>query len=244
MIQWVDEGIIVSVKRQGEHSALMSIFTPQNGRYAGFFGGARKGGASTFIKGTSVRAQWKARLSEHVGAWKLECLYPFNTALLDHSSALLGFDLICHYISFFLPERQPYSDLYRLFFSVTRLQDPYQWAEQVALFEKSLLSAMGFGLKLERCTVTNMLDDLAYVSPRSGCAVSREAGKPYHAQLFAFPNLFRSQNAFCAPASSEDTREALGVTGYFLQKHFEEKRFGGIFTLRKRWTETLWPNKV
>src|SRR5262249_62081546 len=82
-------------------------------------------------------------------------------------------------------------------------------------WECALLAALGFGLDLSACAATGVNDDLAYVSPRSGRAVSRSAGEPYRDKLLALP-AFLWRNA---PATAAEIAPGLALTGHFLHHH-------------------------
>jgi DNA repair protein RecO (recombination protein O) len=77
------------------------------------------------------------------------------------------------------------------------------------------LAVLGFGLDLSSCAATGAADDLAYVSPRSGRAVSRAAGRPYHDKLLPLPAFLVSDT----PAAPPEIAAGLALTGYFLHRH-------------------------
>ncbi len=88
------------------------------------------------------------------------------------------------------------------------------WGALYVRWEAGLLDALGFGLDLSRCASTGTLENLIYVTPRSGRAVSGEAGEPYKDRLFALPGfLLGSQNA---TPDAPDVAVGLKLTGHFL----------------------------
>jgi DNA repair protein RecO (recombination protein O) len=82
-------------------------------------------------------------------------------------------------------------------------------------WELDLLTSLGFGLDLTRCAATGDTADLAYVSPKSGRAVSRAAGHGYRDRLLPLPSFLISQ----AKPEREDVLAGLRLTGYFLDRH-------------------------
>lgn len=72
---------------------------------------------------------------------------------------------------------------------------------------------MGFGLDLTSCAVTNVTQDLIYVSPKSGRAVSRKAAGEWKERLLPLPSFLR--NKF-ETANHEDILNSLKTTGHFL----------------------------
>ena len=121
-----------------------------------------------------------------------------------------------------LPERDPHAGLYAVFEEVLdRLDDPVLAAPLVVRFELQLLSELGFGLDLEQCASTGTRADLIYVSPKSGRAVSREAGEPWADKMLRLPAFLRDRDA--QPAG-RDLDDGFALTGFFLARHVLEPR--------------------
>jgi len=123
-----------------------------------------------------------------------------------------------------LPERDPHPLLYAgLIAIVDRLDDPLTAGELVARFELQLLDDLGFGLDLDQCAATGANDNLAYVSPRTGRAVSLAAGEAYRDRLLPLP-AFLMQPAAVSRPDAADVAAAFRLTGYFLARHVYEPR--------------------
>ncbi len=121
-----------------------------------------------------------------------------------------------------LPERDPHAGLYAEFDDVlNRLDDPVVAAPMVVRFELQLLSELGFGLDLAQCASTGARADLIYVSPKSGRAVSREAGEPWADKMLRLPAFLRDRQA--QPAG-RDLADGFALTGFFLARHVLEPR--------------------
>lgn len=236
MIVWEEEGIIIGAKRHGEQSWICHVITKNQGRYAGLLRGSRSSKKPSFSRGCRVKARWSSRLSEQLGEWKLDTLHPLSFEIFNDYHALMAFDLICHYLRSFLPERSSYPVVYEAFKNLLQVMGHEGWLAHVAQFELKLLRELGFGLKLEACAVTGTTDDLAYVSPRSGCAVHRKVGEPYQERILILPSFLVSSHS---PTPS-DIRAAFRLTGFFLEKHFNEPLFASIFKMRHQWIESLW----
>jgi DNA repair protein RecO (recombination protein O) len=122
-----------------------------------------------------------------------------------------------------LPERDPHWKLYEtLRLLISHLADPEAAAELVIRFELMLLDELGFGLDLDQCAATGRNDELAYVSPKTGRAVSREAGAPWSDRLLPLP-------AFLKPGSGQRgdlpaIEDAFRLTGFFFARHVYEPR--------------------
>ena len=123
-----------------------------------------------------------------------------------------------------LPERDPHPALYeRLTVLAEHLDNADLGPALVVRFELAVLAELGFGLDLDTCAATGRTDDLVFVSPRSGRAVSAEAGAPYRDRLFALP-AFLGRGFDAAPPSRADVLAGFALTGYFLSRHVFEPR--------------------
>jgi DNA repair protein RecO (recombination protein O) len=222
-MEWTDEGIVLGSRRHGEANAILELMTQGHGRHLGLV----RGGAGTRLRpvlqpGNTVRATWRARLDEHLGHFAIEGLRLRAAELLGMSHALYG---VTHLAALcrLLPERDPHplvhADLAAL---LDRMDDPIPVAVAVARFELKLLAELGFGLDLERCAATGEAGDLGYVSPRSGRAVSRRAGEPWHDRLLRLP-AFLLDDAPARPAA-EELADGFAVTGFFLGRYVFEPR--------------------
>jgi len=213
-MEWSGEGVIVSVRKYGETSAIIDVFTPERGRHAGVVrGGASRKMAATLQPGSQVTVEWRARLEEHLGSYRVEPLES-RSDLFDDRLRLSALSSICSIICFAFPERMALPALYNSTLDVMdRLNADQDWKASYALWELQVLEEMGFGLDLTQCAVTGATQELSFVSPRSGRAVSRGAAGEWVDRLLPLPDFMR--NGFDT-ATDIDAREALRTTGHFL----------------------------
>jgi DNA repair protein RecO (recombination protein O) len=221
-MQWTDEGIVIGVKRHGEASAILELMTREHGRHLGLV----RGGFGSRMKpvlqvGNGVSASWRARLDEHLGNYAIEPVNLRASSFFAASHAIYGVSHLAALMRL-LPERDPHADLYAEFEDVLdRLDDAVAAAPMVVRFELQLLAELGFGLDLEQCASTGTRDDLIYVSPKSGRAVSREAGEPWADKMLRLPAFLRERDA--QPAG-RDLDDGFVLTGFFLARHVLEPR--------------------
>jgi DNA repair protein RecO (recombination protein O) len=221
-VQWTDEGIVLGVKRHGEANAILELMTRRHGRHLGLV----RGGAGSRLRpvlqpGNRVNATWRARLDEHLGHYAVEGVDLSAATLFDAAHAVYGvthLGALCR----LLPERDPHPHIHAALDQVLGcLTDARLAGLHVVHFELQLLSELGFGLDLDRCAATGVTDELAYVSPRTGRAVSREAGVPWHDRLLRLPAFLGSAGP--AP-SADDLADGFAMTGFFLARHALEPR--------------------
>jgi DNA repair protein RecO (recombination protein O) len=222
-MEWHDEGIILGARKHGETSAILEVMTRGHGRHLGLVRGGRSRKQQPVLQaGNRVSLIWRARLDEHLGVFQAEPL-AFNAArLLESATAVYGLLTLAAHLRL-LPERDPHSALYEtLGIVIDNLGDPHSAAELVVRFELLVLDELGFGLDLSRCAATGRLDDLAYVSPKTGRAVSREAGQPWRGKMLALPAFLRRGEREGADLAAIEA--AFRLTGFFLTRHVYEPR--------------------
>jgi DNA repair protein RecO (recombination protein O) len=224
-MEWTDNGIVLGVRRHGESSAIVELLTAGHGRHLGLV----RGGSSTRLRpllqpGNTVRAVWRARLDEHLGTYVLEGLQLRAAALLASSHTVYGVTHLAALVRL-LPERDPHEMIYALLeATLDDLFDPAEAAVRLVKFELAMLGELGFGLDLSTCAASGANEDLIYVSPKSGGAVSRAAGEPWRDRLLKLPPFLRSEESIGEPFSAEDLRDGFTLTGLFLQRHVLEPR--------------------
>lgn len=212
-MEWQDEGIILSTRPHGEGSAIVELFTPGHGRHAGVVrGGGSRRMAPLLQPGTQVSAHWRARLSDHLGALVVEPVRS-RAAILSDPLALSALGSVCALLHQALPERDPHPALYG---ATVECLDALATGQGTAYltWEIRLLADLGFGLDLSVCAVTGQHDDLAYVSPRTGRAVSRAAAGDWADRLFPLPHSLLTG----AAPSLQDMALGLVITGHFLAR--------------------------
>ena len=177
-MQWADEGVVLSVRPHGETGAVAEVFTRAHGRYLGLVHGGRGRTKRPILQpGNHVTAEWRARISEQLGVLTLELKHPFAAELLDRRLGLAGLECLTT-LARLLPERDPHANLFEVtLFVLGFLGDDEIWPALYARWELALLQELGFGLDLSACAVTGANDYLAYVSPRTGRAVSAAASQ-------------------------------------------------------------------
>jgi DNA repair protein RecO (recombination protein O) len=195
--------------------------THAHGRHLGLV----RGGAGTRLRpvlqpGNSLSLVWRARLDEHLGHFAVEALRLRAAAFLGAAHALFG---VTHLAALcrLLPERDPHAAVYAALVTIVdHMGDRDAVAAAVVRFELELLAELGFGLDLDRCAVTGARDELVYVSPKSGRAVSRHAGAPWHDKLLRLPMFLRTVPSGPAPAPTpDDVADGFVLTDFFLSRH-------------------------
>jgi DNA repair protein RecO (recombination protein O) len=223
-MEWTDQGIVLGVRRHGESSAIVELLTHSHGRHLGLV----RGGAGTRMRpllqpGNTVSAVWRARLDEHLGYYAIEGIRLRAATVLASSHAVYG---VTHLASLarLLPERDPHADIYELLESILDdFDDIGEAAIHAVRFELAMLAELGFGLDLANCAATGVTNDLIYVSPKSGNAVSRQAGEPWQDRLLKLPPFLRGDNVQSG-WSDCDLRDGFALTGMFLLRHVLEPR--------------------
>jgi DNA repair protein RecO (recombination protein O) len=223
-VSWEDDGVVLSVRRFGEHDAICTLLTAAHGRTAGMVkGGSGKQGRSLLQPGNHVRAAWRARLDSQLGVYTLESIRAYAAEALDSSSALAGVACLCAMAEAALPEREPHAEVYRQCLHLLDHIGAAGWDAHYVLWELALLRDMGYGLDLATCAATGVTEDLAYVSPRSGRAVSRAAAAPYLAQLLHLPPFLKpaslQDHTASLTATAEEVARGLILTGHFFDRH-------------------------
>lgn len=214
-MNWTDEAIVLSVRAHGETAAVVEVFTRAHGRHLGLVHGGRSRRLRPVLQvGNHVRADWKARLAEQLGTLTLELERGFAAEAMSDAAALAGLSSLTT-LARLLPERDPHPSLFEVtLFVLGFLDDPSVWPALMVRWEMALLDELGFGLDLTQCAATGGNDDLIYVSPKSGRAVSASAGEPYRDRLLALPLFLRGKAT--GHVSTDDLAAGFRLTGHFL----------------------------
>ena len=223
-MQWTDDGIILGTRRHGETSLIVELMTPGHGRHLGLVRGGRSRRWQPVLQpGNSVTATWRARLDEHLGNYTLEPTTLRAAKLIEGKAGLYGVQTLAGLLRL-VPERDPHPQLYDALAAIIDwLDEPLMAGALVVRFEVKILDELGVGLDLSRCAATGETDDLVYVSPKSGRAVSQSAGAAFHDKLLKLPAFLR-EPASAAPPPQTDLLDAFRLTGYFLSRHVFEPR--------------------
>ena len=218
-MEWRDEGLVIGVRRHGEHSAIVEAMTRAHGRHLGLVRGGRSARLNGALQpGNTLGLVWRARLDEHLGHFAVEPLSLRAGRLIGSAMALAGVNYLGA-LARLLPERDPHQAVYEaLTVIVERLDDEALAPPLVARFEAQILAECGFRLDLGRCAATGASEGLAYVSPRSGRAVSLEAGAPWRDRLLPLPAFLREGAKLETRPSADEIADGFRMTGFFLQR--------------------------
>jgi DNA repair protein RecO (recombination protein O) len=216
-MEWQDAGFVIAVRRHGENSLIDELLTREHGRHLGLVRGGQSPKLHAVLQpGNEVAAVWRARLSEHLGTIVCELNRAHAARFIHDAARLAGLSAAAAIIAATLPEREPHADIFASFRELlAALDSSPDWLARYVVWECGLLTSLGFGLDLTRCAATGATLDLAYVSPRTGRAVSRAAGRPYHDKLLLLPEfLWRG-----TPADKAQIAQGLQLTEHFLLHH-------------------------
>lgn len=213
-MEWRDEGALLSVRPHGESAAIIEVFTAAHGRHAGVVrGGASRRIAPILQPGAQLDVTWRARLDQHIGAFTVEPIRA-RSAVLGDRLALAGLNAVCALLQFALPERDPHPELYAKSVGLLdALGTAADWPQTYLMWELALLEELGFGLDLSECALSGATQDLAYVSPRTGRAVARQAAGEWADRLLPLPPCLLGLSG----PNLTELAAGLTTTGYFLE---------------------------
>lgn len=234
------DAIVCAVRAHGEHGAILRALTRKAGLVAGYVRGGRSRRLRPILMpGNLVALELRARTEEQLGGATVELLES-RAPLLAEPLPAAAIDWITSLTAATLPESQPYPALYTALSAVLQAigvaPSARQWAAALARYELLLLAELGFGLNLEECVVTGFSTDLAFVSPKSGGAVSIGAASGYEDRLFRLPPFLCGQDA--SPAMG-DVLDSLVITGHFLDRDVLDGRNRDLLTVRERLVDRL-----
>ena len=215
MIEWRDEAALLAVRPFGETSVIVEVFSEEHGRDSGVVrGGTSRKMAPILQPGAQLSVTWKARLDSHLGSFTVEPLRSRSAAAMGDRLALAGLNAVCSLLSMVLPERESHAPLYHRTVSLLDLLGQGDvWPLAYLRWEQALLEEMGFGLDLTRCAATGTTEGLAYVSPKTGRAVSEAGAGEWADRLLPLPPVL----AGTGEAGNAEVVRALGTTGYFIE---------------------------
>ncbi|MDH3233875.1 MAG: DNA repair protein RecO [Alphaproteobacteria bacterium] len=223
-MDWTDQGIVLAARKHGENALIVQLLTRGHGRHAGLVrGGAGRRQRGIYQPGNIVTAHWRGRLAEHLGAYVCEPGTSHAAALLDDPPRLAALSAACAVAEAALPEREPHAAIYEGFLALLDALGRSAeaggglalWGEVYVRWELGLLSELGYGLDLSTCAATGRNDELAYVSPRTGRAVSLSAGELYRDKLLPLPPFLVGRGT----GAPSEICDGLRMAGYFLERH-------------------------
>lgn len=225
-MDWQDRGIVLSRRRHGESAAVVTLMTRDHGRHPGLVrGGAGKRLRGVFEPGNVVHASWRARLADHLGTYTCELSEGRAGGFLAHADRLAALTAACSLTEVALPEREPHPAVFEALLALMDALETDAWASAYVKWELGLLSELGFGLDLECCVATGETENLIFVSPKSGAAVSAAAGEPYKGKLLSLPGFLRRPGAY---GDAQEVLDGLHLTGFFLDRHVLAGRRNGL----------------
>lgn len=215
-MDWTDEGIILGVRPHGETASVVELLTRAHGRHLGLVHGGRSRKMRPILQvGNHVEVAWKGRLAEHLGHMTLETRRAYAAEVMESAVPLAALATLTM-LARLLPERDPHASLYEVSLFVLGFLDEHDvWPALLIRWELALLEELGFGLDLTQCAATGGNDDLIYVSPRTGRAVSASAGEPYRDRLLTLPGFLRGRSQ--SMVSGDDLTAGFALTGHFLE---------------------------
>ena len=224
----------MGARSHGETSVILEALTRQHGRHLGIVrGGRSRRLAPSLQPGNLAQITWRARLESQLGTFQVEAGDLRGAEMFGSPAALYGFATLASHLRL-LAEREPHPALYDALRVVgEHLREPAIAAPLLLRFELALLAELGFGLDLSSCAATGSQENLAFVSPKSGRAVSFEAGKPYAEKLLALPAFLIEGQGRSLPEASE-IAAGFRLTGYFLSRHVHEPRGLALPEARER----------
>lgn len=212
-----EEAFVLSARAHGDTGAVVDLLTETHGRRSAYVAGGASRKIKPFLQaGARVIADYRARTSDHLGSARLEAVGEGPSALFDDALALTGLAAAAAVAQGSLPEREPHPGAFLAFEALMgAFVLPEVWPAVFVRFEAGLLEDLGFGLDLSRCAATGTTDDLVWVSPRTGRAVSREAGAPYADKLLKLPPFMLGAQAGLGEG---DVGVGFDLTGHFLEQ--------------------------
>ena len=235
-MQWSDDALVLGTRRFGESGVILEVMARAHGRHLGLVrGGVSRRLRGVIQPGNGVRATWRARIDEQLGSFAVEPVTERAGRLIESRVALHGVSLLAQHLRL-LPERDPHPALYDAAeIILSALHEEAVAPALMVRFELALLEDLGFGLDLRECAATGTRDDLAWVSPKSGRAVSRDAGAPYADRLLSLP-LFLTEGRE-GPPSPEEVDAAFRLTGFFLERHVYGARGSSVPDARENFLQ-------
>ncbi len=214
-MEWSDEALVLSARPHGEDAVILQLLTQAHGRHAGLLRGGQGRRTSGQVQpGTAVTASWRGRLPEHLGSYRCEVTGTSLGLLLDAPGPLAALSSALALAEVALPERAPLPGAYEGLQALLSALNEAHWAEAYVVWELQLLRLLGFGLDLTSCAASGVREDLVYVSPKSGRAVSRAAGALYRDRLLDLPGFLFARSA----GGPDKVAQGLRLTAHFLER--------------------------
>jgi DNA repair protein RecO (recombination protein O) len=240
-MEWQDQGIVVAVRPHGESSAVVHLLTQNHGLYAGYMKGAQSArGRGILQLGNVVEARWASRIEDSLGSLSLQLEATPGLATWHDARKMLSLQSACAVIHQTLPEREAFTGVYEGMRAYLDMLDGDLWPQGYIVWEINILRALGFGIDVSQCAVTGSTDDLHYISPRSGKAVSVAGAGEYGNRMLSLPSFLSGRGV----GNDDDIAAGLKMTGYFLEKHVFHAVHKGIPDARIKLYEAFAPKEA
>ncbi|MFD1623034.1 DNA repair protein RecO [Azospirillum griseum] len=215
-MDWSDRGILLATRPQGEGSVVATLLARNHGRCSGLVAGGRSARLRGVLEpGTLLAVRWRGRLAEHLGQFTVEPEAAYAARFFDAAPRLAALSSACVLLDAALADHEPHPALFDGLLALFDLLDGPVWAESYVRWELGVLAELGFGLDLDRCAVSGANDYLAYVSPRTGRAVTASVGEPYRDRLLPLPDFLAGRGG----GGPGEVLAGLRLTGHFLERH-------------------------
>ena len=235
MENWRDQGIVLAARPHGESGAVVSVLTKNHGRHAGYVrGGQSSRNRPTIEPGTLVSALWSARVADSLGAFTFEPERSLAAGVMDDPLKLGALLSACALCDAALPEREGHPGLFHGLLALFETMDSEDWGVTYIFWEIALLRELGFGLELTKCAGGGDAATLAWISPKSGRAVSQAAAAPYREKLLPLSDFLKPGGSSTAP---EEILAGLRMTGHFLEHWVFAQHTSGVPEARLRFGE-------
>jgi len=233
------EAIILSVRPHGEHGAIVRALTESDGMQPGYVRGGRSRAVRPILQPANlVLGEWRSRTDEQLAGLTVELIHS-RAPLFREPLPAAALDWVTAVTAALLPEGQAYPRLHAALDGVLGAVEAAPaargWAVALVRYELLLLAELGFGLDLEHCAATGSNDDLAYVSPKSGIAVSRSGAVGYENRLLRLPRFLTEGGA----AEWDDILDGLKLTGHFIDRDLLVARAVDVAPARDRLVDRL-----
>jgi len=215
-LKFTDTGIVISVQKFSDSGLLVTLFSKNHGIVKGMVKGQKKNQSILQI-GNQISFEWNARLEEHLGMLTISLEKAYSLLHFSNYLKILSITSVAALIGKMLKEKEPMNNLYNDFVNYLENLKSENWLTEYSLFELSLLSHCGFGFDFNRCAVSEVNDNIIYISPKTASAVSASVGEPYKDKLFLIPKFFTDRDHH---ASYEEIINAINITRYFITKNF------------------------
>jgi DNA repair protein RecO (recombination protein O) len=212
-----DQGIIIAKNCFKENTYVVTLFTEKHGLYSGVIKQYGKKNGDVLAESNLVDFFWGARLHEHLGSAKCELIKSYSSFIIQNKTKLYAFNSIVSVIKKAFCEREPHNKFFPKFLNYLDQQkndQNFSFTDYIKL-EIDLLAETGYQLVLDRCVVTGEINDLYYVSPKSGQAVCKKVGEEYANKLLVLPQFLLNS----MQPNSEEKKQALQLTSYFLNRY-------------------------